>query len=286
MAMLLGSSFQGWRLTVDGGRCLKLKGMGDQFVLSIDDGPLTAETLIALYTKNSANKPTKQDSSSVETPSIDLFAHGLFSHGHSTDEYVMCRICHDEDEDCNLETPCSCCGSLKYAHRKCIQKWCDAKGDTLCEICLQPFKPGYTVPSHLFHYGGVPMNFSWEMSQRDDNNMVGDNDDDSSPTTSGTSVLYCRCVAVIFMILLVLRHTLPIIISGQNNYSSDQFAIIILRIVGILLPIYAMVKLVSYFHLRSRRLRRETRHFPSGEQGNEDSTNLQMQQPRPDLLHM
>lgn len=24
-----------------------------------------------------------------------------------------CRICHDEDEDSNMEIPCSCCGSLK-----------------------------------------------------------------------------------------------------------------------------------------------------------------------------
>lgn len=26
---------------------------------------------------------------------------------------VECRICQDEDEDSNMETPCSCCGSLK-----------------------------------------------------------------------------------------------------------------------------------------------------------------------------
>lgn len=24
-----------------------------------------------------------------------------------------CRICHDEDDDSNMEIPCSCCGSLK-----------------------------------------------------------------------------------------------------------------------------------------------------------------------------
>lgn len=62
--------------------------MRDQFVLSIDR-LLTAQT-IDICRKNSANyKPTKQDSD------------------------VMCRICHDEDEDRNLESPCSCCGSLK-----------------------------------------------------------------------------------------------------------------------------------------------------------------------------
>lgn len=26
-----------------------------------------------------------------------------------------CRICHDEDEDSNMEIPCSCSGSLKVA---------------------------------------------------------------------------------------------------------------------------------------------------------------------------
>lgn len=29
---------------------------------------------------------------------------------------VECRICHDEDEDSNMETPCSCCGSLKVGY--------------------------------------------------------------------------------------------------------------------------------------------------------------------------
>ncbi|KAL0786628.1 hypothetical protein Bca101_002874 [Brassica carinata] len=48
---------------------------------------------------------------------------------------VQCRICHDEDLDSNMESPCSCSGSLKYAHRKCVQRWCNEKGDTTCEIC-------------------------------------------------------------------------------------------------------------------------------------------------------
>lgn len=28
-------------------------------------------------------------------------------------EFVQCRICHDEDEDSNMDTPCSCSGTLK-----------------------------------------------------------------------------------------------------------------------------------------------------------------------------
>ncbi|GAY36646.1 hypothetical protein CUMW_023570 [Citrus unshiu] len=57
-----------------------------------------------------------------------------------------CRICQEEDSINNLETPCACSGSLKYAHRKCVQHWCNEKGDITCEICHQQYKPNYTAP--------------------------------------------------------------------------------------------------------------------------------------------
>ncbi|KAL2486912.1 RING/FYVE/PHD zinc finger superfamily protein [Abeliophyllum distichum] len=50
-----------------------------------------------------------------------------------------CRICQEEDSLNNLESPCACSGSLKYAHRKCVQHWCNEKGDITCEICHQFF---------------------------------------------------------------------------------------------------------------------------------------------------
>lgn len=31
----------------------------------------------------------------------------------SPNRLVECRICHSEDEDSNMDTPCSCCGTLK-----------------------------------------------------------------------------------------------------------------------------------------------------------------------------
>ncbi|KAM3252534.1 putative E3 ubiquitin ligase SUD1 [Capsicum annuum] len=71
-----------------------------------------------------------------------------------------CRICHDADDDSNMEVPCSCRGTLKYAHRKCVQRWCNEKGDTICEICRQNFKPDYTAPVPLF--GRFPVNTSNE----------------------------------------------------------------------------------------------------------------------------
>ncbi|ONK70766.1 uncharacterized protein A4U43_C04F1310 [Asparagus officinalis] len=33
-----------------------------------------------------------------------------------------------------------------YAHRACVQRWCNEKGDIMCEICHEPYKPDYTAP--------------------------------------------------------------------------------------------------------------------------------------------
>ncbi|PPS20329.1 hypothetical protein GOBAR_AA00218 [Gossypium barbadense] len=61
-------------------------------------------------------------------------------------EVVECRICQEEDDLLSLEAPCACSGTLKFAHRKCIQRWCNKKGDITCEICKQVFSPNYSLP--------------------------------------------------------------------------------------------------------------------------------------------
>ncbi|KAJ0786155.1 putative E3 ubiquitin-protein ligase MARCH [Helianthus annuus] len=69
---------------------------------------------------NDTNGDVKYDSDGEKEPLI---------------QSVECRICQEEDTIKNLEVPCACSGSLKFAHRKCVQRWCDEKGDTICEIC-------------------------------------------------------------------------------------------------------------------------------------------------------
>ncbi|RDX62814.1 putative E3 ubiquitin ligase SUD1, partial [Mucuna pruriens] len=166
---------------------------------------------------------------------------------------VQCRICHDEDEDSNMDTPCSCCGTLKYAHQKCVQRWCNEKGDTTCEICQQQLKPGYTAPPPppLFHYGYIG---NWEISRRDlhfiamfsANREFLDLAFEYSSAPSTRSLIFCRIVAIIFIVLLLLRHTLPIILilSGAGEYSLTVFMLIVLRIMGIIVPLYIIVKAI------------------------------------------
>lgn len=57
---------------------------------------------------------------------------------------MECRICHDVGDLKDMDDPCDCKGSMKHVHRDCVQRWCDEKGDTKCEICNQTFR-GYVL---------------------------------------------------------------------------------------------------------------------------------------------
>ncbi|KAE9604911.1 hypothetical protein Lal_00036765 [Lupinus albus] len=170
----------------------------------------------------------------------------------------QCRICHDEDKDSDMEIPCSCCGTLKYAHRKCVQRWCNEKGDTTCEICLQEFSPGYNAPQpSLFHYGDSPINFGWGIQNDDFMGMFNANNHElleseleysSSPSPS---TLKCfRIIAIIFIVLLVLHHALPIIFvlseifSGLQEYSWTMIMLVLLRAIEMVVPINLLVKAI------------------------------------------
>lgn len=228
--------------------------MGDHFVLLVDR-LLTESTLeAAIGSRNQLTEavPLTGDGYSTDCTFKDSGA------DLSSRKMVECRICQDEDWDSNMETPCSCCGSLKYAHRRCVQRWCNEKGDTVCEICNQDFKPGYTAPPSIFRLRGIPMNFrgNWEIARRDlnnppsliamvstDQNILDPNYDEHSLSNSRFMVC-CRSIAIIFMVLLILQHTLPIVVTRAGNYSSPPIMLLLLRIIGIILPIYIIMKSV------------------------------------------
>ncbi|KAG2587279.1 hypothetical protein PVAP13_5NG131800 [Panicum virgatum] len=200
-----------------------------------------------------------------EAVTVEYSHRGVGGGGGSASKVVECRICQEEDWDSSMEAPCACCGSLKYAHRKCIQRWCNEKGDTICEICLQQFRPGYTAPQQLFHYGSIPMNFrgNWEIARQDldDAQIITmvpterdfmDSYEDYLPIRTRSGTLCCRTVAVIFMALLILRHTLPLMVGGNGEYSLALFSLLVLRTAGILFPVLVMVRALASFHRRRR----------------------------------
>ncbi|KAG6468594.1 uncharacterized protein LOC122035154 [Zingiber officinale] len=273
--------------------------MGDHFVILVDR-LLTESTLgAAIESINQGGSNTKIASLSVanevdSTPNKKINANGTFD-----GKLVECRICQDEDEDTNMEIPCSCCGSLKYAHRKCVQKWCNEKGDTKCEICLQQFKPGYTAPPKLFLYGTSPMNFrgNWEISRQDiqshqyiamtqTNRVYLRPNYNDYATSHDRSIMYCRIVAASFMVVLILRHSIPFMISGTEQYSIPFFTLLLLRIVGIVLPLYIILRAITTFYQRRQLHEMNETSVSVSQTENEQLHSLQVMQTRPYLVRV
>ncbi|WOL02863.1 hypothetical protein Cni_G11582 [Canna indica] len=236
--------------------------MGDHLTLLVDH--LLTESTFQAATRDGKQGQVATDSISSVDAGKEITQKRNFRETTSVEMLAECRICREEDEDYNMEIPCSCCGSLKFAHRKCVQRWCDEKGDTVCEICLQQFKPGYTAPPNLFQHGSTPMNFrgNWAVTRQ---NWPGsqsitlvpserDNIHLPYPDSLARSTDCCQSVAVIFLVLLFLRHTLPLMIAGAEQYSFTLFSLMVLRTIGILLPVFLMIRTIRAFHRRRIRL--------------------------------
>ncbi|CAM8942184.1 unnamed protein product [Rhodiola kirilowii] len=178
-----------------------------------------------------------------------------------------CRICQEEDRVKNLETPCACSGSLKFAHRQCVQRWCNEKRDITCEICHQQYQPGYTVPSppsfedvltgiRGWTVSGVPLNLNdphlLATAEADRHALHSDYEYTSS--TAGGAAL-CRFAIFMFMALLLLRQTMSIADEDDDVSDASAFlALFLLRTVGFLLPCYIMAWAISVMHRRRERL--------------------------------
>ncbi|PIA57473.1 hypothetical protein AQUCO_00600301v1 [Aquilegia coerulea] len=184
---------------------------------------------------------------------------------------VECRICQEEDSIKNLETPCACSGSLKFAHRKCVQRWCNEKGDTTCEICHEPYKPGYTAPPPLPQDTTIDISEGWTisgtpldlhdprllaMAAAERHFMEAEYDEYAATNASGAA--FCRSAALILMALLLLRHALNITNTdgdGEDD-ASTFFSLFLLRAAGFLLPCYIMAWAISILQ-RRRQLREQ-----------------------------
>ncbi|XP_076901601.1 uncharacterized protein LOC143556053 isoform X2 [Bidens hawaiensis] len=161
---------------------------------------------------------------------------------------IECRICQDEDIIKNLEAPCACRGSLKFAHRKCVQRWCNEKRDIICEICHQPYKPDYTAPPPQSN--DTLINISGNLAFNDPRvsvTPVAESDYDEVGDNNANGSSFYRPAAFMLMVLLILRHALII---GDDDYDAADdptiyFALFLLRAAGFLLPCYIMLWLIS-----------------------------------------
>ncbi|XP_047327672.1 uncharacterized protein LOC124931283 [Impatiens glandulifera] len=178
-----------------------------------------------------------------------------------------CRICQEEDSIKNLETPCACSGSLKYAHRKCVQHWCNEKGDITCEICHKQYQPGYTAPPLPPSLEETSIDVSgWTMpldihdarilAMAEAERQFLEAEYDEYAATNASGAAFCRSVALILMALLLLRHAMSVTDpegGGDEDDPSAVFSLFLLRAAGFLLPCYIMAWAISILQRRRQR---------------------------------
>ncbi|KAJ4730463.1 RING/FYVE/PHD zinc finger superfamily protein [Rhynchospora pubera] len=180
-------------------------------------------------------------------------------------EVVECRICQEEGDDSDMEAPCACSGTLKFAHRKCIQRWCNKKGSITCEICNQIYAPNYSIPPPVRTCSdmlAIDIRQSWgpRVGDRDSHFLaiaVAEQEllqaEYEEYASSSSSVACCRTVALILMLLLLVRHMLLITrdISALQDVSALFNAS--LQFAGFFLPCYVIAR--SCYIVQSRRRR-------------------------------
>lgn len=176
---------------------------------------------------------------------------------------AYCRICHEaEFESCKpLEAPCACSGTLKFAHRECIQRWCDEKGDTTCEICLKKYEPGYTAipkqPKNIVVLDQV-------VGIRESLQVPRSRGEVESPELLGIAectaaadrnASRCRTLAFIFTGLLLVRQLLDLLTGGVGHSPFSLSTVLILRTCGIIVPMYIIIRTITALQNSIRRHR-------------------------------
>ncbi|KAK6239466.1 hypothetical protein QUC31_004935 [Theobroma cacao] len=175
-----------------------------------------------------------------------------------------CRICHDEEFESfkSLEAPCACSGTVKFAHRDCIQRWCNEKGNTTCEICLQDYGPGYTVTvtapskkSQLIE-AAVTIRDSLQIPRRElepqhqrlvalAEGMNVENDFSQCTSAADRGASCCRSLALTFTAVLLVKHLFAVLNGETDHYPFALLTILFLRATGILLPMYILVRTIT-----------------------------------------
>ncbi|KAK4261114.1 hypothetical protein QN277_004159 [Acacia crassicarpa] len=249
--------------------------MSDHLVLIVDRlvGPAAADPVShPAEVPSEPALPVDAAGPSGSAPAADDDAGSEHDEDCNEDEPLIqmaeCRICQEEDSVKNLETPCACSGSLKFAHRKCVQHWCNEKGDIICEICHQPYQAGYIAPPPRpqpeetaidigggWTISGTPLDLRdprlLAIAEAERQFLEAEYDEYAASNASGAA--FCRSAALILMALLLLRHALSVTDSDADDDPSTFFSLFLLRAAGFLLPCYIMAWAISILQRRRQR---------------------------------
>ncbi|CAO2828785.1 unnamed protein product [Amaranthus hypochondriacus] len=230
--------------------------MGEHLVLYVDHLVKPSSTLVSEAASSSSSSNSALDEKKERNEDVSIEA--------GEDEPLIqiseCRICQEEDSVSSLEVPCGCSGSLKYAHRKCVQRWCNEKGDIICEICHKIYQGGYTAPPPPppsedatidigggWTISGTPLDLHdpriLAIAEAERQFLEAEYDDYAASSASGA--VFCRSAALILMALLLLRHAWTVPDSDDEDDMSAFFSLFLLRAAGFLLPCYIMAWAIS-----------------------------------------
>ncbi|XP_061353208.1 uncharacterized protein LOC133297985 [Gastrolobium bilobum] len=190
-----------------------------------------------------------------------------------------CRICHEEEFESSksLEAPCACSGTVKFAHRDCIQRWCNEKGNTICEICLQKYEPGFTASPKKAQIIDEAMSIRREQeasNARIEAVVEGvaierDYSECSSATDRNASC--CRSLALAFTVVLLVRHLFAALTNGTEDYPFTLLTVIILKASGIIIPMYIIIRTIAAIQNSVRRHYQDSGHDTSMSDEDDDS---------------
>ncbi|XP_021805077.1 uncharacterized protein LOC110749303 isoform X3 [Prunus avium] len=144
--------------------------------------------------------------------------------------------------------------------RNCIQRWCNEKGNTTCEICLQSYEPGYTAPPKKSQVDdtAVTIRDSVQVPRRDQEprsprldlervqpieNVYSSQSQCSSAADRSASC--CRSLALLFTVVLLVRHLFVVLTGSDEDYPFTLLTVLILRASGIILPMYILIRTIT-----------------------------------------
>lgn len=76
-----------------------------------------------IYQQQQFYQQSQHEQYAVQQPLDQFHQQQDLEHAQLLSDEKICRCCQDKDPEQDLIAPCNCSGSIKWVHRKCLNKW-------------------------------------------------------------------------------------------------------------------------------------------------------------------
>lgn len=163
-----------------------------------------------------------------------------------------CRICLQADFQEDIVTPCSCSGSVQYAHLECLKAWVAERCSLQCELCGKQYRPelqqqleamidprklrarqrrAAAAAANGHGVGGA------DMAQQ-----FGEGDEDGEPPQQISWTRFWVHLGILVMLLVAVLYLSLFV----NVGASDNFWLMFLwRAITVILPLFLIIRCVA-----------------------------------------